>query len=246
VQQRVFTIAENAPVARDTYRLQLTGDTAAITAPGQFVDIRLAGRFLRRPVSVCSWSDGALTLYYKVAGAGTAQLSTLVPGTELDLLVGLGNGFDTAPAGARPLLVGGGVGASPLYGLAQQLVAEGCSPLAVLGFAIAAVLIVVSLVARVQLSQASAEVSALEDQYTQLQEQQTRLRIDYESAFNLTEIEDYAIHELGMQKPRSDQLYYISSDATDTAVVLDQNAAEPLSLADRLGDFFSSILEYFR
>ena len=102
MQQRVFTIAENAPVARDTYRLQLTGDTAAITAPGQFVDIRLAGRFLRRPVSVCSWSDGALTLYYKVAGAGTAQLSTLAPGTELDLLVGLGNGFDTAPAGARP------------------------------------------------------------------------------------------------------------------------------------------------
>ena len=138
MQQRVFTIAENAPVARDTYRLQLTGDTAAITAPGQFVDIRLAGRFLRRPVSVCSWSDGALTLYYKVAGAGTAQLSTLTPGTELDLLVGLGNGFDTAPAGARPLLVGGGVGASPLYGLAQQLVAEGRSPLAVLGFRTAA------------------------------------------------------------------------------------------------------------
>ena len=111
---------------------------------------------------------------------------------------------------------------------------------------LAAVLIVVSLVARVQLSQASAEVSALEDQHTQLQEQQTRLRIDYESAFNLTEIEDYAIHELGMQKPRSDQLYYISSDATDTAVVLDQNAAEPLSLADRLGDFFTSMVEYFR
>ena len=138
MQQRVFTIAENAPVARGTYRLRLAGDTAAITAPGQFVDIRLAGYFLRRPVSVCSWSDGALTLYYKVAGAGTAQLSTLAPGTELDLLVGLGNGFDTAPAGARPLLVGGGVGASPLYGLAQQLVAEGRSPLAVLGFRTAA------------------------------------------------------------------------------------------------------------
>ncbi len=116
MQQRVFTIAENAPVARDTYRLQLTGDTAAITAPGQFVDIRLAGRFLRRPVSACS----------------------AAPGTELDLLVGLGNGFDTAPAGARPLLVGGGVGASPLYGLAQQLVVEGRSPLAVLGFRTAA------------------------------------------------------------------------------------------------------------
>ena len=124
---------------------------------------------------------------------------------------------------------------------------QAIAPMAVLGFAIAAVLLVISLVARVQLSQASAEVSALEDQYTQLQEDQTRLRIDYESAFNLTEIEDYAIHELGMQKPRSDQLYYISSsDATDTAVVLDQNAAEPLSLADRLGDFFSSIVEYFR
>ncbi len=124
---------------------------------------------------------------------------------------------------------------------------QAIAPLAVLGFAIAAVLIIISLVARVQLSQTSAEVSTLEDQYTELQEQQTRLRIDYESAFNLTEIEDYAIHELGMQKPRSDQLYYISSsDATDTAVVLDQSAAEPLSLADRLGDFFSSILEYFR
>ena len=120
MQQKRFTIAENAPVARGTYRLRLAGDTAAITAPGQFADIRLAGYFLRRPVSVCSWSDGALTLYYKVAGAGTAQLSTLAPGTELDLLVG------------------GGVGASPLYGLAQQLVAEGRSPLAVLGFRTAA------------------------------------------------------------------------------------------------------------
>lgn len=124
---------------------------------------------------------------------------------------------------------------------------QAIAPMAVLGFAIAAVLIVFSLVARVQLSQASAQVSALEDQYAQLQEQQTRLRIDYESAFNLTEIEDYAIHELGMQKPRSDQLYYISSsDATDTAVVLDQTAAEPLSLADRFGDFLTSIVEYFR
>lgn len=124
---------------------------------------------------------------------------------------------------------------------------QAIAPMAVLGFAIAAVLIVFSLVARVQLSQASAQVSALEDQYAELQEQQTRLRIDYESAFNLTEIEDYAIHELGMQKPRSDQLYYISSsDAADTAVLLDQTAAEPLSLADRFGDFLTSIVEYFR
>ena len=134
MQQRVFTIAENAPVARETYRLRLTGDTAAITAPGQFVDIRLAGRFLRRPVSVCSWSDGALTLYYKVAGAGTAQLSTLAPGTELDLLVGLGNGFDVATRGETTLLAGGGIGVAPLFGLSKRLLAAGKTPVAVLGF----------------------------------------------------------------------------------------------------------------
>ena len=134
MQQKVFTIAENAPVARDTYCLQLAGDTAAITAPGQFVDIRLAGRFLRRPVSVCSWSDGALTLYYKVAGAGTAQLSTLAPGTELDLLVGLGNGFDVAACGETTLLSGGGIGTAPLFGLAKRLLAAGKTPVAVLGF----------------------------------------------------------------------------------------------------------------
>ena len=137
MQQRRFTIAENAPVARDTYRLQLTGDTAAITAPGQFVDIRLAGRFLRRPVSVCCWSDGALTLYYKVAGAGTAQLSTLAPGTELDLLVGLGNGFDTAAlasAHKRIAVVGGGIGTAPLLLLCKQLCRAGVRPDVYVGF----------------------------------------------------------------------------------------------------------------
>ena len=134
MQQKRFTIAENAPVARGTYRLRLTGDTAAITAPGQFADIRLAGYFLRRPVSVCSWSDGALTLYYKVAGAGTAQLSTLAPGTEMDLLVGLGNGFDVATRGETTLLAGGGIGVAPLFGLSKRLLAAGKTPVAVLGF----------------------------------------------------------------------------------------------------------------
>ena len=134
MQQKRFTIAENAPVARGTYRLRLTGDTAAITAPGQFADIRLAGYFLRRPVSVCSWSDGALTLYYKVAGAGTAQLSTLAPGTELDLLTGLGNGFDPSLAGEHPVLAGGGIGIAPLYGLAQRMLEAGIAPTVGLGF----------------------------------------------------------------------------------------------------------------
>ena len=81
MKEVLFTITENRPLAPQVYALRLCGDTSAITAPGQFADIRLAGYFLRRPVSVCSWSDGALTLYYKVAGAGTAQLSTLAPGT---------------------------------------------------------------------------------------------------------------------------------------------------------------------
>ena len=133
-----YTIAENALIASGVYRLKLEGDTSAITAPGQFLDLRLPGFFLRRPISICDWDERSVTLLYKVVGGGTDWLSRCTPGQMLDALSGLGNGFDTAPAGARPLLVGGGVGASPLYGLAQQLVAEGRSPLAVLGFRTAA------------------------------------------------------------------------------------------------------------
>ena len=121
MQQRDFVIAENARLAAGTYRMVLTGDTSAITRPGQFVDIRLEGRFLRRPISVCSWTADSLTLIYKTVGAGTEQMSAMAPGTVLDVLTGLGNGFDVTKAGARPLLVGGGAGVAPLYGLAQKL-----------------------------------------------------------------------------------------------------------------------------
>ena len=114
--------------------MTLAGDTGAITAPGQFVNIRLEGRFLRRPISVCDWEAGKLTLIYKVLGAGTAEMTGFRPGKRLDLLTGLGNGFEPAEGGSAPLLIGGGVGIPPLYGLAKRLIALGKTPAAVLGF----------------------------------------------------------------------------------------------------------------
>ena len=111
MKQVTWTITENTPLTSDTYRLRLTGDTEAITAPGQFVNLKLSGFYLRRPISVCDWEPGAATLIYKVLGHGTAAMTRLPAGTELDVLTGLGNGYDTSLAGERPLLVGGGVGA---------------------------------------------------------------------------------------------------------------------------------------
>lgn len=136
--QEIFTILENRPVARDIYRLELAGDTGAITAPGQFVNLKLEGKFLRRPISVCSWEAGKLTLVYKVVGGGTRQLSGLGAGEKLDLLVGLGNGFNTAKSGPAPLLAGGGVGAAPLYGLCRELRRQGKAVTVALGFNTAA------------------------------------------------------------------------------------------------------------
>lgn len=134
MEQRNFTVLQNAELAKGTWLMLLSGDTSAITRPGQFVDLRLEGRFLRRPISVCSWTEDTLTLIYKVVGAGTEQMSAMAPGDKLDLLTGLGNGFDVTKAGERPLLVGGGAGTAPLYGLAQKLVEAGCHPRVVLGF----------------------------------------------------------------------------------------------------------------
>ena len=112
----------------------LCGDTAAITAPGQFVNIALDGQYLRRPVSVCDLEDGRLTLIYKVVGQGTAQMARIAPGDKLDLLTGLGNGYDLSKSGERPLLLGGGVGVPPLYLLARRLIGQGKYVTAVLGF----------------------------------------------------------------------------------------------------------------
>ena len=125
MKQVSLHILENTALAQGIYRLRLGGDVSAVTAPGQFVNIKLDGFFLRRPISVCDWQDGELTLIYKVLGRGTAQMATLPVGTALDVLTGLGNGYDLSPAGEAPLLVGGGVGIPPLYGLAKRLHGQG-------------------------------------------------------------------------------------------------------------------------
>ena len=129
-----YTIAENAPIASGVFRLRLTGDTSAITAPGQFLDLRLPGFFLRRPISICDWDEKSVTLLYKVVGGGTDWLSRCTPGQALDALSGLGNGFDVAACGETTLLAGGGIGTAPLFGLAKRLLAAGKTPVAVLGF----------------------------------------------------------------------------------------------------------------
>ena len=122
----IYKILANEPLTATVWRMVLGGDTQWITAPGQFVDIALEGRYLRRPISVCDYDATTLTLIYKVVGEGTAQMSRMAAGGELDLLTGLGNGFDVHNAAQRPLLVGGGVGVPPLYNLAKVLLAGRC------------------------------------------------------------------------------------------------------------------------
>lgn len=134
MKQSWFTIESNEKIAKDIMKMQLEGDTSAILSPGQFVNIKLDGMFLRRPISVCDFSDGSLTLIYKIVGRGTEQMSRCKRGTQLDLLTGLGNGYDTAISGSTPLLIGGGVGVPPLYALCKKLISEGKQPSVILGF----------------------------------------------------------------------------------------------------------------
>lgn len=130
----IFTIEQNRPIAAQIHEMVLSGDTAGITAPGQFVHIRLDGLFLRRPISVCDWDARTLTIIYKLVGRGTRAMSAYRPGSQLDLLTGLGNGYDLTVDTQSPLLVGGGVGVPPLYALAKALIALGKSPTVILGF----------------------------------------------------------------------------------------------------------------
>ena len=134
MKQSIFEILTNTPLTSSVYKMTLRGDTSAITAPGQFVEIALPGKFLRRPISVCDWAENSLTLIYKVVGHGTEQMAALPAGTRLDVLTGLGNGYDTALSGENPVLVGGGVGVPPLYALCKKLIAEGKKPRVILGF----------------------------------------------------------------------------------------------------------------
>ena len=134
MKQGLFTIVENIALTDSVWQMRLAGDTSAITASGQFVNILLEGKFLRRPISVCDCEEDMLTLVYKVVGKGTEQMSQMERGQELDILTGLGNGYDLEQAGDAPLLLGGGVGVPPLYMLAKKLVAAGKKVSVVLGF----------------------------------------------------------------------------------------------------------------
>ena len=133
MKQRLFEIQSNEQIAKNVYRMQLSGDTTGIL-PGQFVNIRVQGQFLRRPISVCNIADGILTIIYKVVGVGTEAMSHLPVGTQLDVLTVLGNGYDLSKAGDEPLLVGGGVGVPPMYMLARQLREMGKAVRVILGF----------------------------------------------------------------------------------------------------------------
>lgn len=133
MKQSLFTIIKNEKLTESIYKMVLSGDVSEITAPGQFVNVKLDGLFLRRPISVCDCENGKLTLIYKVVGKGTEQMSKMTEGS-LDILTGLGNGYDTSKSGDAPLLIGGGVGVPPLYMLAKKLISEGKKVSVILGF----------------------------------------------------------------------------------------------------------------
>ncbi len=129
-----FTIVTNTALTASVWKMVLEGDTSAITKPGQFVQLQLPGFYLRRPISVCDWDDKTLTLVYKVVGEGTQAMADMKPGTALDVLTGLGNGFDVDACGDAPLLIGGGVGLPPMIALCRVLTDMGKHPTVLAGF----------------------------------------------------------------------------------------------------------------
>ena len=129
-----LTIVSNEQIADKVFKMRLKGDTSLLTAPGQFINIKLTGFYLRRPISVSDYDGEGLTIIYKVVGNGTDLLSTMKSGEKLMCLMGLGNGFDTKACGNHVLLVGGGVGTPPMYGLAKELLKQGKRVSVVLGF----------------------------------------------------------------------------------------------------------------
>ena len=134
MKQSIFNILSNEALTDSVYKMILAGDTSAITAAGQFVNIQLEGKFLRRPISVCDYDNETLTIVYKVVGKGTEQMSAMTAGEKLDILTGLGNGYDLSLSGNKPVLLGGGVGVPPMYNLAKKLLAQGKDVTVILGF----------------------------------------------------------------------------------------------------------------
>ena len=134
MKQGIFEITENTKIAKDVFKMRLAGDTSGITGAGQFVNIKIDGFFLRRPISVCDFNENELLIIYKVVGKGTDRMSGLEAGQKLDLLTGLGNGYDLTVKTDKPVLIGGGVGVPPLYKLAKELKKQGKTVSVILGF----------------------------------------------------------------------------------------------------------------
>lgn len=134
MEKNIYKVKENTLIAKDVYKMVLSGSTSSISHPGQFINILLDGFYLRRPISICDYDKNSLTIIYKVVGSGTEKMSAMLPGKELDILVGLGNGFDISKSGPSPLLIGGGVGVPPLYNLAKSLKYKKIEFSVILGF----------------------------------------------------------------------------------------------------------------
>ncbi len=132
--QGLYEIKSNVKLTENIYEMVLCGDTSSITAPGQFINIKLEGFYLRRPISICDYDDSTITIIYKVVGEGTEVMSKMSSGEKLDVLCGLGNGFDTSKSLGKPVLIGGGVGVPPMYNLCKKLIGEGKDVTVILGF----------------------------------------------------------------------------------------------------------------
>ncbi len=130
----IYTVKSNEKLTDNVWKMVFEGDTSAVTASGQFINIKIDSLYLRRPISIFDCKENELTIIYKVVGTGTEMMSKMPAGTKLDVLVGLGNGFDTSVSGENPVVIGGGVGVPPMYSLAKKLLAEGKNVTAILGF----------------------------------------------------------------------------------------------------------------
>ncbi len=134
MKQGIYKVLKNEQLTESVYRMILEGDTFDFVRPGQFVNLTVEGCYLRRPISVYDWDESTVTIIYKVVGEGTEKMSQWAEGYECDVLTGLGNGFDVNESGNKPLLIGGGVGIPPMYGLCKRLIAQGKKPTVILGF----------------------------------------------------------------------------------------------------------------
>ena len=130
----IYTVKSNEKLTENVFRMVLSGDTSAVTASGQFINIKIDSLYLRRPISIFDCNENELSIIYKVVGTGTEMMSKMPAGTALDCLVGLGNGFDISAAGENPVVIGGGVGVPPMYYLAKKLIEDGKKVTAILGF----------------------------------------------------------------------------------------------------------------